>query len=101
MDYQTYQKLETLELQAWTLFTVLNRLVEFQCVGRSSRSFNSVRKERIYHAVARAHSRFQRRHEKLFSISKSLYKSYDFTIDSFVDGKYYECDCSECHIEDC
>jgi hypothetical protein len=64
MDIQT---LEVLENQAWNLRVKLNRIIEYECIGRAARSTPSVRKERLTHAHARAHKRFLRRQDKRFS----------------------------------
>lgn len=59
------QTLEILKNQAWTLRVKLYRRIEYECIGTAAKSTPSVRKEKLYHAHARAHARFIRRQDML------------------------------------
>lgn len=58
---------EKLENQAWVLRVKIRNLFESECLGRSSRSIPSVRKERLSQLNERAYQRFLRRQDKRFS----------------------------------
>lgn len=68
----TFKQSEILEAQAWALCLSLSRKIEQACVGRDSRSYTSVYRERLLNAHRNAYERFTRRQDTLFSYNVYL-----------------------------